>query len=260
MPDIDTKTNEATGADKGAGEGQNKGGDQKTNANDTKAEGENNGGGENKGGGGEDKDKGAPKPPAEGSQKEGDDDEDKDDGTPPETKKRLSTKDFIIGRQRSKLANKGADKTKTNEGEGEGEGKDNEDDEDAPEDVALINRVVAKNFAPILDKTVTAEDDREVTEFVNANPDFKPFEAKARRYIADPSRRHLPIKTIFYEVAGDKLIKIGAERERKANEKAKGTQTGGGSNRAGEGSAKSVWDLSTEEFEIQKEKVLRGIK
>jgi hypothetical protein len=48
----------------------------------------------------------------------------------------------------------------------------------------------------------------------------------------------LPVKTIFYEVAGDKLLKIGADRKTKADEEAKGTQTGGGSNRAGSGGEK----------------------
>lgn len=242
----DQNKDQAASANNSAGEGQDKGVDLKDNANKVV----------------EDADVETKKDDIVTPDKKEGDEDDKDDGTPPETKKRLSTKDFIIGRQRAKLG-KGEAKAKADdEGGDKGEGSEGEGDYNdvAPEDEELINSVVLKNFAPILDKTITAEDDKEVNEFVNTNPDFKPFEAKARRYIADPSRRHLPIKTIFYEVAGDKLLKIGAERERQANEKAKGTQTGGGSNRAGEGSKKSVWDLSPEEFAIEQDKVLRGMK
>jgi len=68
----------------------------------------------------------------------------------------------------------------------------------------------------------------------------------------------LPVKTIFYEVAGDKLLKIGADRKTKADEEAKGTQTGGGSNRAGSGGEKPIWEMSKDEFEAEKERVRRG--
>jgi len=127
-----------------------------------------------------------------------------------------------------------------------------EDDEIAPDDEALIKRVVAPMLQPVLEKTLRAEDEQEIKEFLTLNPDFKPFEAKARRFMQHPSRRQLPIKSIFYEVAGDQLLKIGADRKAKADEKAKQTQTGGGSNRAGEGEGRSDWELSKEEFEAKK--------
>lgn len=269
MPDIDKNVAAGEGADKGAGtgEGQDKGADHKENANETKTGNEDAGagageGGDNKGdtnadaskkGEGEGKDAKAPK---DGSQQGDSDDDGKDDGKEPDTRKRLSTKDFIVGRQRAKIAKS----AKAGEGDGK-EGKDGEgadgDGDVAPEDEELINKVVAKNFAPILDKTISAEDDKEVAVFLKENPDFAPFEAKARRYIAHPSRRHLPIEAIFYEVAGNKLLKIGAERQKKADEEANKTQTGGGSSRAGEG-GKSVWDLTPDEFAAEQEKIRRG--
>jgi hypothetical protein len=66
----------------------------------------------------------------------------------------------------------------------------------------------------------------------------------------------LPIKTIFYEVAGDKLLKIGAERARKADKSAKETQTGGGSTRSGEG-VKGAWDMPKDDFAKKQEEVRR---
>jgi hypothetical protein len=237
----------ATDADnKGEGEGQ--GSDQNKDAKDTNAGGEDaNKGDDDKGEGEGEKDtsKGneKAKAPQEGSQ---------DDDKEPDVRKRLSKQDFIIGRQKAKLA-----KTQ----EKQDDDKDDEGDDDdvvAPEDEAMISKVVAKKFAPIIEKSLADDDNQEIASFLSENPDFKEFEAKARRYMQHPSRRQLPIKAIFYEVAGDKLIKIGAERQRLADEKAKNSQSGGGSNRGGEGS-KSVWDLTPEEFAEQQERVRRGL-
>jgi hypothetical protein len=72
-----------------------------------------------------------------------------------------------------------------------------------------------------------------------------------------PSRRNLPIKSIFYEVAGDNLLKIGAKRQSEADLKAKNSQSGGGSNRAGEGKV-SDWDLPKDDFAAKQERIRRG--
>ena len=173
-----------------------------------------------------------------------------DDGAEPEIRKRLSPQDFIIQRQQRKLSRQAKASDIIFE-----ENNESEEDEIAPEDEALIKKVVAPMLQPVLEKTLRAEDEQEIKEFLTLNPDFKPFEAKARRFMQHPSRRQLPIKSIFYEVAGDQLLKIGADRKAKADEKAKQTQTGGGSNRAGEGEGRSDWELSKEEFEAKKERI-----
>lgn len=247
MPDT---TNQAAGQGTDAGEGkQPTGADQKPVA-DAKIEG---GEGKDKGEGGEGtepgKGEGADKAKAPTDTSKEDDEEFKDDGTEPPTTPRMSSKDFIIRRQQRKIAKL---KEKSDEEGGEGEA----DDEIAPEDEALITKVIAKKFAPIIDKTQSAEDEREISEFLAKNPEFTPFEAKARRYIAHPSRRNLPVESVFYEVAGKELLKIGAKRQREADEKALDTQTGGGSARGGEG-GKSVWDLTKDEFEAEQEEIRR---
>jgi len=254
MPDVENK---AAGQETDAGEKQPVGADQKPT---TDAGTEDKGDDKDKGQGGDDTDtqKGddvdKAKAPADTSKKDDKgDDEFKDDGKEPEVKPRMSSKDFIIKRQQRKIAKlKGKAGEESNEG-GEDEGGD---DEVAPEDEALINKVVAKTFAPIIDKTQSAEDNTEISEFLSVNPDFKPYEAKARRYIAHPSRRHLPVETVFYEVAGKDLMKIGAKRQKKADEEAKDSQTGGGSARGGEG-AKTAWDMPKDEFEAKQEEIRR---
>lgn len=176
------------------------------------------------------------------------DNEFKDDGKEPPVRTRMSSKDYIIARQRAKIAKQ----QKAN-----GDDDDESDDDIAPEDEELITKVVAKKFAPIIDRTQQAENEKEIAEFIEKNPDFKPFVAKVKRYIVHPSRRNLPVESIFYEVAGQDLLKIGAQRQQKAEEEARKTQTGGGSARGG-GNEKTAWDLSEKEFEAEKEKVRRG--
>lgn len=263
MPD-DQNKDQAAGAgvnNAGAGEGQNTSTDQNKDAGATKTGNEDAGNSEGTDGGEGAKDTSkegkdnAKAPIVDPLKKEGEN-ENEDDGVDPEVRPRLSTQDFIIGRQHRKLASK--------KGEGAGENKDdkgdeagNENSEVAPEDVKLITDVVSPLIAPLVDKSLAAEDDKEIADFLTVNPDFKPFEAKARRYMKHPSRRNLPVKSIFYEVAGDRLIKIGADRQKAADAKANNTQTGGGSNRAGEG-AKSDWDLPAEEFAAKQERIRQG--
>lgn len=173
----------------------------------------------------------------------------KDDEEIP-VRNRLSTQDYIIGRQKARLA-----RSQAKEPDDE---PDDYEQEISPEDEQMITKVVAKKFAPIFDRTIEADDDQEIRKFINDNPDFKQFEATVRRYIKHPSRRALPVKSVFYEVAGDKLLKIGAERDRKANEKSQQTQTGGGSNRDATNAKTNDWELTPAEFEAKQEKIRRG--
>lgn len=190
---------------------------------------------------------GADAPTGEKDAKAPNDSPSDDDGKEPDTRARLNKQDFIIRRQQAKLKKQGII-------------PDENDDEFvvAPEDEEMITKVVAKQLAPLIDKSLAADDDKEITDFLTANPDFKPYEAKARRYMQHASRRSLPVRSIFYEVAGDNLMKIGAERSKAADAKAAGSQTGGGSSRAGEG-AQDDWKLTEDEFKAKQDKIRRGV-
>lgn len=170
--------------------------------------------------------------------------------TPPadeEPKTRKRNIDFIHERQSRK-----AEKQK--------EKKDgaNDDDEDgmAPEDRDAVDRRAAKIIEPIAKKLAADEDDKEISEFLTANPDFKPYEAKVRKFAAHESRKNIPFKTLFYEVAGDDLMKIGANRAKKAADDSKRSRAGGGSDRSGTGD-KSVADMTKEEFTAKQDEVRR---
>jgi hypothetical protein len=239
---------EAADLEKGAGENSEAGAEKKPTIPESGSEDAGSGGdkgGEGAGSSSEDKSAKAP---------EKKDPQDAEEDEEPPVRSRIDIANHIIKRQQKRIAKM--------EAKLEGGANDNEegveDPEIAPEDEALISKVVEKRLAPIMEKTREAEDNKEVTDFISANPDFAPYAAKAKKFLAHPSRRHLPVETIFFEVAGKDLIKIGAERQRKADETARGTQTGGGSNRGVSNGEKGVWDLSQQEFEARQEAVRRG--
>lgn len=216
---------------------------------------ENDGGADDKGADSDENDDGA-----------GNGDDDKDggkDGKEPEKKPAVDTDeepptrkknvDFIIERKAQKLAK---EKNKVSEDKG-GDDNDNDDDEDiAPEDAKVIDQRVNKILSPFIQKQQAEENKLEANDFVTANPQFKPYVDKVLKWAQHPSRSSLPISSIFYEVAGKDLLKIGADMEKKASDKAKETNAGGGNNRGGNGGGtKPVWEQSAEEFEAEQAKV-----
>lgn len=177
-----------------------------------------------------------------------------DDGKEPESRKKPI--DFILARKDAKiakLAGKGAADKSGAGGDGEGK-EEEEDDAVAPEDAEVVIKTVMPIIKPLLEQNAAQENEKELGAFLTANPDFKPFEAKIRRFMTHPDRAGIPIKAIAYEVAGDKLMQIGAKRSKAADDKARATQTGGGSGREG-GGEKSVWDMTPEEFAAAQQKV-----
>ena len=175
----------------------------------------------------------------------------------PEVHSRKSAKDYIIERQQrkiEKLKNSSQGKDDEEKEDEENSGND-EDDEVNPEDENLITKVVLKKFAPIIEKQLAGEDEVELKDFIEKNPDFKAYESQARKFMQHPSRRMLPIKSIFYEVAGDDLIKIGAKRQKDADELARRDNAGGGSARGTEGAKPDYATMSDEEFAKEREAV-----
>lgn len=170
---------------------------------------------------------------------------DEDDDKEPPVRKRPS--DYARERIERKNAKKNAGKDdKTSD-------EDDEDDDIDPADKETIGKVVAKALKPFVEKEAKAQDEAEIKTFLTDNPDFKPYEAKARKYMAHPSRKDVPIEEIFYGVAGKDLMAIGAKRAKIADKEAKKTKSGGGSDDAG--GVKSVKDMSKAELEAKQQEV-----
>jgi len=166
----------------------------------------------------------------------------------PEVRKR-DKKDFIIERLQKKNEKLQA-KTK------EGEGEDDEEDEDENPDSQSVQEIVRKELAPVLEKQREAEDKAEVEGFIADNPQFKPYKDKMLKYCSHPAYEQVPIQHIANIAAGKDLVKLGASEAAKADQEAKQGQMGGGSARGKTGEQKSVWDMSKEEFEKEKQRVL----
>lgn len=181
-------------------------------------------------------------------------DEHADDDDEPQVR-RKSAKDYIIERKQRQLEKAKSAKGEAEKGEG-GDDREGDDDEVAPEDEQIISKVVDKKLAPLREAQQKAEDDADIAAFIAKNPDFKAYEAKARKYMAHPSRAHLPVKTIFYEVAGDDLMRLGAKRGKAADDEAAHGRSGGGSDRGVSG-GKAVSEMTPAEFSAHKDTVRR---
>jgi hypothetical protein len=177
------------------------------------------------------------------------------DNDEPQVRQRKSVKDFIIERQQKKIERLSGKKDGAQDPDNPGAGGDDDGEVD-PADEELITKVVGKHFKPFFEKSLQAEDEQEIQDFLTDNPDFKPYEAKARKYMQHPSRRQIPIEEIFYSVAGKDLLKIGARKQKEADDDAARGNAGGGSSRGG-GESKNVWDMPKEDFEKQQEAVRR---
>jgi hypothetical protein len=169
-----------------------------------------------------------------------------EDNKEPEVRTRKTAKDFIIERQQKKLEKANAKKADDEDG-GDGSSDDDIDEEDEK----VIKKVASKMFAPIIEKQIAEEDETEVQQFVANNPDFKPYEAKVKVFMKHPSRRELPIESIFYEVAGKDLLKLGAARSKAADDEARENSAGGGDG-GGEDTKVKVEDMTQEEFTAYK--------
>lgn len=138
------------------------------------------------------------------------------------------------------------------------------DDDLTPEEEAKIARVIEKRYGDKLKVVDTiassTEEDhlkQEVSELIGKEPQFKEFESKILKWAKHPSRANMPLKAIAYEVAGERLMELGAQREREARKEAEASKTGGATARKPEGSTKSsAWELSKEEFDKKTSSIL----
>lgn len=185
------------------------------------------------------------------SDKSSEKDKDKDDDSEPE-KRPKSVADFVAAR-RAKAAKKGDKDQKGDDGKDE---KDDADDSDDDDSAPVTRKDLKAVMDPIVKERVEAQVDTDISSFTAAHPDFKPYAAKVRKWALHPNREGIPVRSIFYEVAGDDLMKIGAKRGKEADIKAKKDRTGGGSDdRDAGGSAEDVWKLTPAEFEKKQQEI-----
>lgn len=169
-----------------------------------------------------------------------DDPDDEKGPVEPVVRKRKTVKDHIIERQQKRIAKM--------EGKNGDDPEEEEDEDISEEDEKMVSKIVERQISPLLEKQIEAEDEQELQQFIADNPEFKEFEAQARVNMKHPSRRELPIESIFYEVAGPKLLQIGARKRKEADEEALKSGTGGGTPRGGDDAPKDYSNMSNADF------------
>lgn len=98
---------------------------------------------------------------------------------------------------------------------------------------------------------------QEVGQFTAQHPEFKEFEATIQQWAVHPAYKQVPIAQIAFAVAGEKLMKMGAEAGNKADANAAANAAGGGAGtRTPDGAAKSVPPAGTPEFAAYKAQAL----
>jgi len=184
----------------------------------------------------------------------------KTDNEPPVRKTKV---DYILERQQKKAER---DRAKA-ENNSSSEQQDNEE-ELTPAEEAKLEKFISRKYGKQLTAAEQALEtstlntiNQEISDFLTNDPNgkyFKEFESKIRVWAVHPSRSHLPIKTIAYEVAGDKMLQIGAQMAKEAAKEASESKAGGSGARATEGGGqKKVWEMTNEEFAKMQQGVMQ---
>jgi hypothetical protein len=195
------------------------------------------------------------------------------DGTPPPTKTeppksqeedepptRKTKLDFILERKQKKLEKLKEEKLHKVNDELKEHGDDDDDDGISPDDEKLVEKVVERKYGKYFSRDEERDAKAEVKEFLNTDPQgkyFKKYEDKILKWSRHPNRANVPLRTIALELAGNDLLKIGAELEREAQKKADESKAGGGSARATEGGKKDWSNATPAEVEAEIERVKR---
>lgn len=141
-------------------------------------------------------------------------------------------------------------------------------DDLTPEDEAKFDRFMQKKYGTKLEtidqlssQTEETHLNDEISEFLTKDPNgeaFKPFIDKIKSWAKHPSRANVPVSAIAYEIAGKKLMEIGAAQARAADKAQRDSAGTGSSNRGSNGGQKLIKEMSDTEFMALQTKVLTG--
>lgn len=164
--------------------------------------------------------------------KDGDEDEDEDDDEGDDDEEELDPEKYEV-------KTRGVSKK---EDEDDDEGDDDLDEETRKK----IDKRVDKRLSPYEQKIQRQNDEIEVNTFIIDNPEFKRYKKVALKHLEDPAYRNIPVENIMAMVAHKDLLKLGAEKERAAQKKAKQTKNGGRTTRK-QPKGKVDWSTASQE-------------
>lgn len=138
-------------------------------------------------------------------------------------------------------------RTKKEEAESE-----DEEEMDA-DDKKRISKIVQREVG---NKMSELENKMEVQSFIQGRPEYAKYQAVMLKYMNHPDYANIPVQNIAAIVASKDLMKIGAKKEREAQKVVAETKNPGTTVRKTESSGVNWANVSKEEFEAQKARVL----
>lgn len=187
----------------------------------------------------------------------------KKEDEPGEPAVRKTQQDFIRERIATKQAKKSGQASEKKDDDEQGDDDGSGDDKSQDDIDAKIQKGIAAALDPILSGQETTEINTEVDKYLSDEGNKSIVEAmtpvdkeRLRRWAQHPSRRQIPVNELAYSILGNRLLKVGAAKERQAGKKA--AQTKGGGHSAGEAvGEKDPAGLPTKDFRSFKEGVKR---
>lgn len=148
-------------------------------------------------------------------------------------------------------------------------GEDDEDDLDDA-DEKRIEKAVEKKYGSAFKELETIRENQhkdkveaDLAKILNANPEYKQYEARIRRFVNHDNRsglikQGLPVRTVVIEAIEPYLQKIGAEKAKAADEKANKERGGGDQKEAAPTGKVDYTTMSAKEIEEMGEQVKSG--
>ncbi len=126
------------------------------------------------------------------------------------------------------------------------------------EDQKVISKVVQKQTSGLKKELQETKIESEVDRFIADNPDFKRYRGVILKYKKTPRSiyQNVPVDKVAKMIAYEDAKKIGAKKEREAQNKVDQTKGGGSSRRKGKTGEINWMDLSKEEYQKKKAEVL----
>lgn len=126
------------------------------------------------------------------------------------------------------------------------------------EDQEVIKKVVKAETGKTNQQIRQLQVQSKVDRFISDNPDMKKYRDVIIKYKTTPRSvyQNVPVEKVAKMVAYEDAQKMGAKKEREANQKVKKTKGGGTSRRKGKGGEKDWMGMSKEEYKKEKAKVL----
>lgn len=127
-----------------------------------------------------------------------------------------------------------------------------------------ISKVVKKHLSGFVDELSGQRIDSEVNKILTENPEYKPYEARIRRFVDSPNRKEyikagLPVKAVIMEAIAPYLEQIGANKRKLADEKAKITGGGGSTTQPASDKGRDWSTVPSKDITLIAEQIKAGI-